>query len=432
MQVHFVYPSWDRPSDCHPVLKEVEAFPYIGTPSMGAASIAAMTPPGFEITFQDDRVEPVNPAPGPDIIAIPIFTPAADRALELADAYRELGIPVLAGGIFTSLMPDVVLEHVDAICIGEGEPVWAQMLNDARDGTLKRIYKAEKPWDLSQAPIPRYELYLDWVDAVRRSGLAVNPAVDFPLQLSRGCPMGCEHCVVPHYIGPKLRFFPPEYVRACFDKFVEMGGRRGATLTEDTTILPARALQQHLSQVAEACAGLETEIAYIGSGPEFIHMAPPSFWDAMSSLGVHMVYLMFGFGHTSSAATSIDSTPKAMDRAVDTVKVIQDKGLEVYGSFSVGHDTEDRSVFDKVMEICRKGDIEVAEFAIATPYPGTRAWKRLLREERMLDRPWKAFNDANVVFQPAHMSPDELQQVYLDLWIEFHRSRPANRWPVQI
>jgi radical SAM superfamily enzyme YgiQ (UPF0313 family) len=121
-----------------------------------------------------------------------------------------------------------------------------------------------------------------------------------------------------------------------------------------------------------------------------------------------------------------------MERAIDTVKVCQDKGLEVYGSFSVGHDTEDRTVFDRVMEICHKGKIEVAEFAVATPYPGTKAWKRLNAEGRMLGRPWREFNDANVVFQPAHMTPDELTQVYLDLWVEYHKSRPANAWPVQI
>ena len=50
----------------------------------------------------------------------------------------------------------------------------------------------------------------------------------------------------------------------------------------------------------------------------------------------------------------------------------------------------------------------------------------------MLGRPWKEFNDANTVFRPSHMTPDELTQVYLDLWVEYHRSRPANRWPVQI
>ncbi len=432
MHVHFVYSSWDRPRDCHPELRAVEAHPYIGTPAMGAASLASVTPDHWQVTFHDDRVKRVEPERGPDLVAMPIFTPAADRAMEIADAYRALGVPVVAGGIFTTLMPDVVLDHVDAVCIGEGEGVWPTMLADFEAGELKRRYSADTVWDTAGAPIPKYELYADWVDSARESGVAVNPAVDFPLQFSRGCPLPCSHCVVPRYMGPKLRMFPPEYIRACFEKFATMGGRRGATLTEDTTFLPARAVQQHLVDVAEACADLDTEIAYIGSGPQFIHQVGKPFWDAMNSLGVHMVYLMFGFGHTSREATSKDSGPEAARKAIDTVKTIQDHGLEVYASFSIGHDTEDKSVFDKVMGICDAGDIQVAEFAIATPYPGTRAWDRLGKEGRLLGRPWREFNDANVVFQPKHMSPDELTRIYLDLWTEYHRSRPANEWPIQI
>jgi radical SAM superfamily enzyme YgiQ (UPF0313 family) len=432
MHVHFVYPSWNRPRDNHPELNSVSAHPYIGTPSMAVAALAANMPEGWTCTFHDDRVERVEPGPGPDVVAMPIFTPAADRAIELADGYRAAGVPVMAGGIFTSLMPHVIGPHVDALCIGEGEAVWPQMLNDFVAGELKPVYQATEAWDLGKAPVPRYDLYVDWVDAVRDSGLAINPAVDFPLQLSRGCPLPCSHCVVPHYMGPKLRLVPPEHIRACFETFGSLGGRRGATLTEDTTILPARAVQEHLVAVAKACEDLDTEIAYIGSGPEFIHRAPPSFWESMRSLGVHMVYLMFGFGHTSRDATARDAKPAAVAHAVETVKMIQDNGLEVYGSFSIGHDTEDESVGDRVLEICEQGAIEVAEFAVATPYPGTRAWKSLSEQGRMLDRPWKDFNDANVVFQPAHMTPDALQRVYLDLWTGFHAGRPASPWPVQI
>lgn len=432
MHVKFVYPSWDRPRDNHPELRSVEAHEYIGTPSMAVASIAAYTPEGWTYDFQDDRVARVDPDNKPDLVAMPVFTPAADRAIEIADAYRSLGVPVVAGGIFTSLMPEVMLKHVDAICIGEGEEVWPQMLNDFTNGCLKRTYQSVKPWDLSEAKVPKYELYMDWVDAVRESGLAINPAVDLPLQLSRGCPMGCSHCVVPHYMGPKLRLFPPEFVRACFDKFESLGGRRGATLTEDTTILPASSVQKHLIDVAHACADINTEVAYIGSGPEFIDRAPPSFWESMTSLNVHMVYLMFGFGHTSKEATAMNATPASMQKAIDTIHKIEDNGLEVYASFSIGGDTEDESLYDKVMEICSRGKVQVAEFAISTPYPGTRAWKRLNKEGRMLGRPWKEFNDANVTFQPKHMSPEKLTRIYLDLWKDFHESRPANKWPVQI
>ena len=272
MHVEFVCPGWNRPRDDHPELRAIEAHEYIGTPAMGAASLAAVTPEHWTYSFHDDRVTRVEPAKGPDLVAIPIFTPAADRAMEIADGYRELGVPVVAGGIFSSLMPEVVLEHVDAVCIGEGEAAWPTMLADFEAGTLDRVYRS----------------------------------------------------------------------------------------------------------------------------------------------------------------MSKDATAADIAKAVDTVKTIQDHGLEVYASFSVGHDTQDRSVFDRVMQICSDGDVQVAEFAMATPYPGTRAWRRLGKEGRLLGRPWQEFNDANVVFQPNHMTPDELTRVYLDLWREYHRSRPANEWPIQI
>ncbi len=58
-----------------------------------------------------------------------------------------------------------------------------------------------------------------------------------------------------------------------------------------------------------------------------------------------------------------------------------------------------------------------------TPYPGTAIWHRLVAEDRIIDRTWAHYNDANVVFQPKNMSPDRLLQGYLYMWKEFYKSR---------
>ena len=432
MHVKFVYPSWDRPSECHPELADVNASPYIGTPSLAAASLAAVTPPEHSVSFHDDRVAPVIPERDADLIAMPVFTPSADRAMELADQYRALGVPVVAGGIFTSLMPDEMAPHVDAICIGEGEGVWPQMLADLEAGRLQPRYQADNDVDLGAIPPPRYDLYLPWVDAMRQARRLDYPDLDFPVQISRGCPRACDHCVVPYYLGPKIRYVPPEKVRAGFEQLLSLGDWRGATLIEDVTMLPSRRLQEHWVQVVEACADLDLTISYFGSSPHFVRYASDEFFRSLQSMGVLQIYLMFGFGPTSRAATAHDASPAALQTAVDTVKRIQDFGLEVYGSFSVGHEQEDDSVFDRVLEICRVGNIRVAEFAVATPYPGSPAWRRAQAEDRLLGRPWREFNDANVVFRPHRMSADTLQRIYLDLWKEFYRDRPRSRWPVQI
>lgn len=46
------------------------------------------------------------------------------------------------GGFHPTLVPDEVSEYAEAIIIGEAEGVWPEVIKDARDGRLKRIYPA--------------------------------------------------------------------------------------------------------------------------------------------------------------------------------------------------------------------------------------------------------------------------------------------------
>ena len=67
--------------------------------------------------------------------------------------------------------------------------------------------------------------------------------------------------------------------------------------------------------------------------------------------------------------------------------------------------------------------IRKAEFAVFTPYPGTPSWRKLLVAGRILHRDWSLYNDANVVFRPARMTPEQLHRGYLRLWREFYADR---------
>ena len=51
-------------------------------------------------------------------------------------------------------------------------------------------------------------------------------------------------------------------------------------------------------------------------------------------------------------------------------------------------------------------------FNILTPFPGTKLFKRLEEEGRILHRDWNKYDSQHVVFTPSNMSPDELLQGY--------------------
>ena len=56
--------------------------------------------------------------------------------------------------------------------------------------------------------------------------------------------------------------------------------------------------------------------------------------------------------------------------------------------------------------------IETATFHILTPYPGTKLFERLDNQGRILTKDWDLYDTRHAVFQPAGMTPDQLEQGY--------------------
>lgn len=419
MKVRFVYPRFKRHADAHPELREyVCANEYFGPPSLGIASLAAVTPPEWEMDFRDDRVDDPGLDDDVDLVAISCFTPSASRAMELADAFRARGRRVVMGGIFPTMMPDEAGQHCDAVVTGEGEVAWQDVLADARAGALKPRYVGSSPADLSTLPPPRLDLY--W----GRENERYHPD-DFPVQTTRGCPLKCDACVLPTSMGRAMRHLPVEHVMAQIRQIAAKG--RLGSLTEDTSFLPAAGAQRHLGEVLDAIAeeGL-TCVSYIGVSMPMLLATPAWLWEKLARAGVRMFYLVGGFDPiTRKAFTGTD--PKAYGRAVDAIRRAREHGIDPYTSFLVGNEDDDEGVFDRMLSFCDDAGVRKAEFAIFTPYPGTPSWHRLLAEDRILHRDWTRYNDANVVFRPAKMSPERLQEGYLHLWREFFRARPELR-----
>src|SRR3990170_6216592 len=104
--------------------------------------LAGLTPPGWEISIVDENLgtPDYRAMPRPDLVGITAFTSQANRAYELAAHFRRLGVPVVMGGIHATMCLDEAIERVDSVVTGEAESVWPQVLQDVRQGTLKRRY----------------------------------------------------------------------------------------------------------------------------------------------------------------------------------------------------------------------------------------------------------------------------------------------------
>src|SRR5207249_9117028 len=88
-----------------------------------------------------------------DLVAISTFTAQIKEAYAVADFYRAQNIPVVMGGITVSSLPQETLDHCTSVVVGEGEPLWPEVLDDFDRGCLKPFYIQSPPgqFDLRDA-----------------------------------------------------------------------------------------------------------------------------------------------------------------------------------------------------------------------------------------------------------------------------------------
>jgi len=98
----------------------------------------------------------------------------------------------------------------------------------------------------------------------------------------------------------------------------------------------------------------------------------------------------------------------------------------VEGSILLGLDYHTEDYIKRWMDFLLEIELDMAEFTILTPFPHTRTYDDLNNAGRIFNRDWNDYTCGKVVFQPALMTPEKLQQMYYYCWDRFYEEEPAN------
>ncbi|MFA5259884.1 MAG: cobalamin-dependent protein, partial [Candidatus Omnitrophota bacterium] len=141
----------------------------------------------------------------PDLIGISVVTDFYQWACRIAMMIKEeMNVPIIAGGIHPTSVPERVLKNdcFDMVCLGEGEFPLLELADSLQRGqpdyTIRNIWfkrdghiiKNElRPLieDLDTLPLPDTDLYYSASPHFKRTGLYVT-------MTSRGCPNACSYC----------------------------------------------------------------------------------------------------------------------------------------------------------------------------------------------------------------------------------------------
>jgi len=358
--------------------------------------LAGLTPPEWDISILDENLgAPDYPAmPRPDLVGVTAFTSQANRAYEVAAHFRRLGVPVVMGGIHATMCLDEAMERVDSVVTGEAEGVWPQVLEDVRNGGLKRRYDGGRA-ELNGVPLARHDLL--------PTGYAAGT-----IQTTRGCPLNCSFCSVTAFNGARYRQRPiPDVVR----EFQLV--REKHVLVVDDNLIGTR--PEHIARAKD----LFRALAQANLRKEWIAQATINLADDEELLalaakaGCRGVFI----GFETPAPEGLLELGKKFNllkgrdfRA--SVRRIQRHGILVVGSFIIGLDIDEPGIGKRTADAASQYGVDSLNALFLTPLPGTRLWDQMKSEGRIaLDtfpEDWKYYTLTFPVARYKHLSLNDV------------------------
>lgn len=369
-------------------------------------TLAALGPQELDIEWQliDEGIDEVPDQLNTDLVGMTVITGTSNRAYELADKYRQQGIPVVLGGPHVTLNPDEAIEHADAIVTGYAEESWPQLLRDYAAEGIKKHYQQSPDLTLDNVPFPRREL----LDASKFLTMDVFEA-------TRSCNHACEFCVAPAAWGRKPYQKPVEHV-------IEDIRRQGAKklIFIDLNLIADRKYAARLFQ-----ALIPLQVRWFGLSTTLI-AHDEELLSLMAKSGC--AGLLIGF--ESISIDNLKSQSKRFnqpDQYANLIDLLHRHGISVMGCFVFGLDHDNDDVFEETARFVVDTSIDLPRFAVATPFPGTPYFHRLDQAGRILTRDWQLYDGQHVVFEPVNMSVQTLQQGHEYAWRYAYRYRSIFR-----
>jgi radical SAM superfamily enzyme YgiQ (UPF0313 family) len=377
MWMKLIYPKW-------PKLPEQTEF---HLPPHGPVNFAASVPRDIELTFCDENRVELDLDDSPDVVALSVMlTCQTPRAREIAAAYRARGIPVIAGGIAVAIHHEEMTAACDAVFLGEVEGHFHEILDDLRRRKLKKIYNrmAQLP-RIEDVQVARRDI-LDY-DLYTYRGMRM---VDL-IHASRGCRFNCPPCSVAYLGG---RCFRPRPIDKVVEEVKNIDNSR--LFFVDNSLAQDKGWERELFQ-----ALIPLKRKWISHPIE----ADDEILDLAYKAGAWYVY--------QAITAPTDGIRKR-------IQMYRDHGIGIEGTIILGADDQTKDDVLRLIDFCIEMDLDMAEFTVMTPFLHTPYREQVEAEGRILHNNWIDYTTGKVVFQPKHMTPTELQDLYYLAWEKFY------------
>ncbi|HOP63465.1 MAG TPA: DUF4070 domain-containing protein [Spirochaetota bacterium] len=340
-------------------------------PPLGLMTVASMLPLDYEIRLVDMNVTRLRDKDilWADMVFISAMIVQKDSFADVIKSCIRLNRPVTAGGPYPTASYKLI-KGVDHFILGEAENVIQQFIYDFENDTPGRIYKSEVRPDIKLTPVARYDL------------INVSDYGSMPIQFSRGCPFSCEFCDIIELFGrvPRLKTVL-QFIRE-LDSIYETGFRGLINVVDDNFIGHKSEALKLLKAISEWQKERDYPFTFVTEASMNLAVE-----NEILDLMVECVFTRVFVGIETPDKDTLISANKNQNVKQDileSVKIIQSKGIEVIAGFIIGFDTDTEDIFDRQIEFIQQAGIPVAMVGLMLALPGTQLYRRLEKEGRLL------------------------------------------------
>jgi radical SAM superfamily enzyme YgiQ (UPF0313 family) len=290
------------------------------------------------------------------------------------------------------LHADETMQHADSVFIGEAEGRFGQVITDLQNGDLKKVYNYQNNFpDINLVGNARRSILNR--DLYNYRGVQMVDLV----HASRGCRFNCFPCCTPFLGGREFRPRPIDDVL-----------REVESIDNNRLFFVDNSMSQNdqwEKDLFKALIPLKKKWVChpIKDNDEILDLA--------AEAGCWYVY------------QAIFDTSDHIRRRV---KRLQDRGIGVEGTIILGTDDQDEDYIKRLVDFLLEIKLDLAEFTIMTPFPHTPIRATLEQQGRILSNDWSRYTCGEVVFQPAKMTPEKLQELYYYAWDKFYSDSSQN------
>ena len=371
------------------------ALPFIGKraafPPLGLLTVAALLPKEWGKKLVDLNTQKLNEKDinWADFVFISAMVAQKESVKEVISQVKRFNKKIVAGGPLFTISYEEFLNDIDYFVLGEAEVTLPLFLENLKNSTLQKIIKPEpNQWpDISQTVVPLWEL----IDMKKYASMSI--------QFSRGCPFNCEFCDIILLNGRVPRIKDKIQILKELDALYNLNWRGNVFFVDDNFISNKINLKEKVLP-AIIKWGERKKHPFIFNTQVSINIADDKeLMDLMVRAGFNTVFI----GIESPNEESLKGCNKFQNinrNLLESIRIIQNQGLEVQGGFIIGFDQDTPSIFNQMSLFIQRSGIVTAMVGLLQAPPKTRLWERLRKEKRLISQPTGSNTDCTINFQP--------------------------------